>query len=65
VRIRLTLDIERAGHPNTWTAPLAEHVEHAPEVTVKGSPTDLDRAPQTDFDPPHRIGFLRNQEHTP
>ncbi len=61
MRIRLTLDIRRGPRPE----PEHEYVEpeHAPEAVAKGSFV-LDRAPQTDFDPAHRIGFLRNEETT-
>ena len=59
MRIRFTLDIQRTPRPQRED----EYVEpeHAPETTTKGSFV-LDRAPQTDFDPARRIGFLRNKE---
>lgn len=53
MRIRLTLDIQRARRRRSATT--------APDVDTKTT-ADLERAPQTDFEPPHRVGFLRNQE---
>lgn len=60
MRIRLTLDIQRGQR----SEPVREYVEpeHAPEETTKG-PAFLERAGQYDFEPIHRIGFLRNEEN--
>jgi hypothetical protein len=61
VRIRLTLDVERAAKPRVRVE--EPPVEHAPQITVKGSHI-LDRDGQADFDPVRRarVAFVAQVE---
>lgn len=57
IRLMIGLDVRRDRAPERHD--VQREPEHAPEVDVKGSHI-LDRATAPDFDPEHRIGFLRN-----
>ena len=61
MRIRLTLGLDVQRHPAQQAQDVRQEPVRSPDVDTKGS-FILDRAPQNDFDPDRRIGFLRNQE---
>ena len=65
MRIKFTLGLDIQRHPSLDRYVIQEvseaEPERAPDAVVKGSYI-LDRAPSPDFDPEHRMGFLRNPE---